>query len=229
MLGLALTHATHFSNRLSLSLFINHCRLYPPVKRSFGPMSLVLKLNHRCFKKIKKKLIMKIYTVYFHLPRFGINYGYKTELYSAPFPDLWTGFFCVCLIGPIFLKTSCQSQNWSTLLSDLMASSILELAVGWTPSVGCTQNVVNFYTSCQGRSPKSMIEQSTLRQKVMTLRGYTRRQRQWLNSRRFSRKSRHFGVIPGDSPRGQQLSDDSFRLNGSKIMKDKVLLGSQRG
>jgi hypothetical protein len=31
----------------------------------------------------------------------------------------------------------------------LMASSILELAVGWISSVGCTQPVVNLYTSCR--------------------------------------------------------------------------------
>ena len=59
------------------------------------------------------------------------------------------------------------------LLSDLMASSILELAVGWTSSVGCTQNVVNLYTSCHGPSPKSTIECSTLWRKVKTPRGYT--------------------------------------------------------
>ncbi len=76
-------------------------------------------------------------------------------------------------IKPIFLYTSCQFWNWSILHSDWMASSILELAVGRTFSVGCTQNVVNFYTSCQGRSPKSTIECSMLRQKVMTPLGYT--------------------------------------------------------
>ena len=116
---------------------------------------------------------MEIWTVKFRSPCFGIDDGYKTELYSVPFPDLWKGFFCVCLIRPIFLKTFCQSRNWSMLLSDLMASSILELAVGWTSSVGCTQNVVNLYTSCHGPSPKSTIECSTLWRKVKTPRGYT--------------------------------------------------------
>ena len=63
----------------------------------------------------------------------------------------------------------------STLLSDLMASSILELAVGWISSVGCTQPVVNLYTSCQERSTKASTEFGTLWRKVTTLRGYTRR------------------------------------------------------
>ena len=112
-----------------------------------------LKLKLCCFKKIKEKLNLEIWTVNFRSPCFGINDGYKTKLYSVPFPDLWKGFFCVCLIRPIFLNKFCQSRNWSMLLSDLMASSILELAVGWTSSVGCTQNVVNLYTSCQGPSP----------------------------------------------------------------------------
>jgi len=126
------------------------------VKRSFNDVTC-LKLNF-CFKKIKEKLVTKIWTVYFHSPRFGFNYGFKTELYSVPFPDLWKGFFCVCLIRPIFLKNILSNSNWSTLLSGLMASSILELAVGWTSSVECTQNVVNFYTSCQGRSTRSTTE-----------------------------------------------------------------------
>ena len=117
------------------------------MKRSFNDVTC-LKLNF-CFKKIKEKLVTKIWTVYFHSPRFGFNYGFKTELYSVPFPDLWKGFFCVCLIRPIFLKNILSSSNWSTLLSDLMASSILELAVGWISSVGCTQPVVNLYTSCR--------------------------------------------------------------------------------
>ena len=141
------------------------------MKRSFNDVTC-LKLNF-CFKKIKEKLVTKIWTVYFHSPRFGFNYGFKTELYSVPFPDLWKGFFCVCLIRPIFLKNILSSLNWSTLLSDLMASSIRELAVGWTSSVGCTQNVVNLYTSCHGPSPKSTIECSTLWRKVKTPRGYT--------------------------------------------------------
>lgn len=141
------------------------------MKRSFNDVTC-LKLNF-CFKKIKEKLVTKIWTVYFHSPRFGFNYGFKTELYSVPFPDLWKGFFCVCLIRPIFLKNILSSSNWSTLLSDLMASSILELAVGWISSVGCTQPVVNLYTSCQGPSPKSTIECSTLWRKVKTPRGYT--------------------------------------------------------
>jgi hypothetical protein len=132
-----------------------------------------LQTELRCFKKIKEKLNLEIWTVNFRSPCFGIDDGYKTELYSVPFPDLWKGFFCVCLIRPIFLKTFCQSRNWSMLLSDLMASSILELAVGWTSSVGCTQNVVNLYTSCHGPSPKSTIECSTLWRKVKTPRGYT--------------------------------------------------------
>ena len=79
-----------------------------------------------------------------------------------PFPEVWKGFFFVCLVRPIFLKTFCQSQNWSILHSELMASSILELAVGWTSSVGCTQTVVNLYTSCQGRSTKASTEFKTL-------------------------------------------------------------------
>ena len=77
-----------------------------------------LQTELRCFKKIKEKLNLEIWTVNFRSPCFGIDDGYKTELYSVPFPDLWKGFFCVCLIRPIFLKTFCQSQNWSTLLSD---------------------------------------------------------------------------------------------------------------
>ncbi len=73
------------------------------------------------------------------------------------------------------------------LLSDLMESSILELAVGWISSVGCTQPVVNLYTSCQGRSTKASTEFETLWRKVTTL-----------------------GVIPGDGQRGQRLSEGSF-------------------
>ncbi len=81
-------------------------------------------------------------------------------------------FLCLS-IRPILLKTFYQSQNWSILHSDLMASSILEFALGWTSSVGCTQNVVNLFTSCQGPSWKSTIECSTLWRKVKTPRGYT--------------------------------------------------------
>ena len=75
-----------------------------------------------------------------------------------PFPEVWKGFFFVCLNRPIFLKIISPISNWSTLLSDLMASSILELAVGWISSVGCTQPVVNLYTSCQGRSTRSTTD-----------------------------------------------------------------------
>ncbi len=90
-----------------------------------------------------------------------------------PFPDLWKGFFCVCLFRPIFLKTSCQSQTWSILLSDLMASSILERAVGWISSVGCTQKGCQLLHLLSRSSPKSTIECSTPRRKFKTPRGYT--------------------------------------------------------
>ncbi len=162
-----------------------------------------LKLKLCCFKKIKEKLNLEIWTVNFRSPCFGIDDGYKTELYSVPFPDLWKGiFFCVCLIRPIFLKTFCQSRNWSMLLSDLMASSILELAVGWTSSVGCTQNVVNLYTSCQGPSPKSTIECSTLWRKVETPRGYT-----WGRSMRSTTEWGFLSANDWAITEGKRLSD----------------------
>ena len=170
------------------------------MKRSFNDVTC-LKLNF-CFKKIKEKLVTKIWTVYFHSPRFGFNYGFKTELYSVPFPDLWKGFFCVCLIRPIFLKNILSSLNWSTLLSDLMASSILELAVGWISSVGCTQPVVNLYTSCQGRSTKASTEFETLWRKVMTLRGYTRRR-----STRSTTEWRFLWLNDWAITEGKRLSD----------------------
>jgi hypothetical protein len=84
---------------------------------SSKPSKFIICRGNFCFKKIKEKLVTKIWTVYFHSPRFGFNYGFKTELYSVPFPDLWKGFFCVCLIRPIFLKNILSSSNWTTLLT----------------------------------------------------------------------------------------------------------------
>jgi hypothetical protein len=206
-----------------------------PTSEEVLRMSLVL--HHCCFKKIKKKLNLKIWTVYFHSPRFGFNYGCKTELYSVPFPDLWKGFFCVCLFRPIFLKNILPISNWSTLLSDLMASSILELTVGWTSSVGCTQPVVNLYTSCQGRSTKASTEFKTLWRKVTTLRGYTRR---W-----SMRSTTEWGFFSAErlSDNGGQTIEQSRRamyfrgLRGGStgsllcnaITEGNVLSGSQRG
>ncbi len=184
-----------------------------------------------------KKLNSKIWTVYFHSPCFGFNYGYKTKLYSVPFPDLWKGFFCVCLFRPIFLKNFLPISNWSTLLSDLMASSILELAVGWTSWVGCTQPVVNLYTSCQGRSTKTTTEFKTLWRKVTTLRGYTRRRsmrsttewgffsaerlsNNWGQTIERSRRAMYFWGLRGGS-------NGSLLYNA--ITEGNALLGYQRG
>ena len=83
-----------------------------------------------------------------------------------------------------------------------MASSILELAVGWISSVGCTQPVVNLYTSCQGRSTKASTEFETLWRKVTTLRGYTRRR-----STRSTTEWRFLWLNDWAITEGKRLSD----------------------
>ena len=83
-----------------------------------------------------------------------------------------------------------------------MASSILELAVGWISSVGCTQPVVNLYTSCQGRSTKASTEFGTLWRKVTTLRGYTRRR-----STRSTTEWRFLWLNDWAITEGKRLSD----------------------
>jgi hypothetical protein len=119
----------------------------------------------------------------------------------------------------------------------LMASSILELAVGWTSSVGCTQTVVNLYTSCQGRSTKASTEFKTLWRKVTTLRGYTRR---W-----STRSTTEWGFLSAErlSGDGGQTIERSWRatffwgLRGGStgsllcnaITEGNALPGCQRG
>jgi hypothetical protein len=107
-----------------------------------------------------------------------------------------------------------------------MASSILELAVGWISSVGCTQKGCQLLHCLSRSSPKSTIECSmprqkvktpwgytwgrstktttefkTLRRKVMTLQGYTRRRSTRSTTEcGFLLTGRTFGVSEGVAP-----------------------------
>ena len=70
-----------------------------------------------------------------------------------------------------------------------MASSILELVVGWG-------------------GPPQWGAHKRLSTSTPLVKDGQRRHR--LNSRPFGGKLRHFGVIPGDGQRGQRLSEGSF-------------------